>query len=173
VEIWLQDEARVGQQGGHAYIRAPVGARPLMGRDIRHISTCIFGAICPERGVGAALIMPYANTEAMNAHLKQISAEVAPGAHALLVCDGAGWRQRGQRLIVPHNITLPPLPPYSPELNPMENVWAYLRQNKLCALVWDTYEEIRDARQSAWCFLIDDPDRIRSIGTRQWACLSI
>ena len=173
MEIWFQDEARIGQKGGHAYIWAPIGSRPLMVRDNRHVSTYIFGAICPERGVGAAMIMPYANTEAMNAHLKEISTEVAPGAHAVLVCDGAGWHQRGERLVVPHNITLLPLPPYSPELNPMENVWAYLRQNKLCALVWNTYEEILDACQSAWRFLIDDPDRIRSIGIRQWACVNI
>ena len=57
------------------------------------------------------------------------------------------------KLIVPGNITLLSLPPYSPELNPMENVWDYLRQNKLCALVWNTYEEILDACQSAWRFL--------------------
>ena len=125
-----------------------------MVRDNRHVSTYIFGAICPERGVGAAMIMPYANAEAMNAHLKEISAEVAPGAHAVLVCDGAGWHQRGEKLIVPRNITLLSLPAYSPELNPMEKVWDYLRQNKLCALVWNTYEEILDACQSAWRFLI-------------------
>jgi hypothetical protein len=101
-----------------------------MVRDNRHVSTYIFGAICPERGVGAAMIMPYADTEAMNAHLKEISTEVAPGAHAILVCDGAGWHQR--------------------------------------ALVWNTHEEIVDACQSAWRFLINDPDRIRSKGIRKW-----
>jgi len=159
----------VGQKGGHAYIWAPIGARPRMVRDNRHVSTYIFGAICPERAVGAAMIMPYANTEAMNRHLQEIGAEVAPGAHAILVCDGAGWHQRGKKLVVPDNITLLPLPPYSPELNPMENVWAYLRQNKLCARVWPTYDDILDACQSAWRFLINDPDRIRSIATRQWA----
>ena len=144
-----------------------------MVRDNRHVSTYIFGAICPARGVGAAMIMPYATTQAMNKHLVEISAEVAPGAHAVLVCDGAGWHQRGKTLVVPDNITLLSLPPYSPELNPMENVWAYLRQNKLCALVWPTYEDILDACQSAWRFLTDDPDRIRSIGTRQWACVTV
>jgi len=61
------------------------------------------------------------------------------------------------------------LPPYSPELNPIENVWAYLRANKLCALVWDSYEAIVEACRKAWGFLIDDPDRIRSIGIRPWA----
>ena len=90
-----------------------------MVRDNRHVSTYIFGAICPDRAVGAAMIMPYANTWAMNAHLVEISAEVAPGAHAVLVCDGAGWHQRGTKLTVPDNITLLTLPPYSPELIPV------------------------------------------------------
>lgn len=143
-----------------------------MVRDNRHVSTYIFGAICPDRAVGAAMIMPCANTEAMNAHLKEISTEVIPGAHALLLCDGAGWHQRGKKLRVPGNITLLSLPSYSPELNPMENVWAYLRQNKLCAQVWATYDDILDACQNAWRFLINDPDRIRSIGSRQWACVT-
>ena len=132
----------MGQKGGHAYIWAPIGSRPAMVRDNRHVSTYIFGAICPDRGVGAAMIMPYANTEAMYQHLEEISREVVAGAHAVLVCDGAGWHQRGAKSRVPSNITLLPLPPYSPELNPMENVWAYLRQNKLCALVWETYMKI-------------------------------
>jgi transposase len=144
-----------------------------MVRDNRYVSTYIFGAICPERAVGAALIMPQANTEAMNRHLAEISREVAPGAHAILVCDGAGWHQRGKKLRLPHNITLLSLPPYSPELNPMENVWAYLRQNKLCARVWPTYDDILDACQSAWRFLVHDPDRIRSIGSRAWACVNL
>jgi transposase len=74
---------------------------------------------------------------------------------------------------VPNNITLLHLPPYAPELNPMENVWEYLRANKLCNLVWDTYDEIVDACRDAWDFLITDPDRIRSIGTRDWARVSV
>ena len=143
-----------------------------MVRDNRYVSAWIFGAICPDRAVGAAMIMPHADTEAMNAHLAEISAEVAPGAHAVVVCDGAGWHQRGQKLVLPDNITLLTLPPCSPELNPMENVWAYLRQNKLCARVWNTCDEILDACQSAWRFLVDDPARIRSIGTRKWACVT-
>ena len=144
-----------------------------MVRDNRHVSAYIFGAICPDRATGAAMIMPCADTWAMNLHLKEISAEVAPDAHAVLVCDGAGWHQRGKKLSIPDNITLLSLPPYSPELNPMENVWDYLRQNKLSALVWDTYDQILDACQNAWRFLINDPDQIRSIETRQWACVSL
>lgn len=109
----------------------------------------------------------------MNEHLKEISTQIAAGAHAILVCDGAGWHQRGRRLRVPDNITLLSLPAYSPELNPMENVWDYLRQNKLCATVWTTYNDIVDACQDAWNFLAADPDRITSIGRRQWASVSV
>lgn len=173
IEIWFQDEARVGQKGTHAYIWAPIGSRPLMVRDNRHDSAYIFGAICPARAVGAAVLMPAANTEAMNEHLKEISTQVSVGAHAVLVCDGAGWHQRGKQLVVPDNISLLPLPPYSPELNPMEKVWDYLRQNKLCAHVWDTYDDILEACKIAWNWLVDDPDRIRSIGTRLWACVNV
>jgi DDE superfamily endonuclease len=191
IEIWFQDEARVGQQGGHAYIWArlakgsvrrsrmegqgegPIGARPLMVRDNRHDSAYIFGAICPQRGVGAAMITPAANTEMMNLHLAEISTQVAQDAIAVLTCDGAGWHQPGGALVVPDNIVLLRLPPYSPELNPMENVWDYLRQNKLSALVWDSYDEIVAACKTAWDWLITDPARITSIGSREWACVSL
>src|SRR6185295_17044344 len=109
------------------------------------------------------------NTEAMNEHLKEISTQVATDAHAVLVCDGAGWHQPGKRLRIPSNITLLPLPPYSPELNPMENIWDYLRGNKLSRRVGDSYEAIVAACNDAWHFLVDDPERINSIAHRAWA----
>ena len=173
IEIWFQDEARVGQQGTHTYVWAPIGSRPAMVRDNRHDSAYLYGAICPARGVGAAIIMPAANTEGMNEHLQEIGTQVAPGAQCLLVCDGAGWHQTGETLEVPDNITLLKLPPYAPELNPMENVWDYLRGNKLCNRVWDSYEAVVEACRRAWNFLIGDHDRIRSIGAREWACVNV
>jgi transposase len=173
VEIWFQDEARVGQKGGHAYVWAETGSRPLMVRDNRHDSAYIFGAICPARGAGAAIVMPAANSEAMNEHLKELATRVAPGAVAVVVCDGAGWHQRGKRLKVPDNIRLLSLPPYSPELNPVEKVWDHLRQNKLRAQVWDTYDDILDACVNAWNWLIDDTARVTSIGSRPWACVNV
>jgi hypothetical protein len=144
-----------------------------MVRDVRHDSAYLFGAICPDRGVGAAIIMPAVNTEAMNEHLKEISTRVAACAHAIVICDGAGWHQTGGDLNVPDNITLLPLPPYAPELNPMENVWEYLRTNMLCGQLWDSYDAIVAACKAAWDFLITDPKRIQSIGQREWACVGL
>jgi putative transposase len=173
VEIWFQDEARVGQKGSLTYVWAPVGSRPPMVRDNRHDTAYIFGAICPARGVGAAVITPTVNTECMNLHLAEISTQVTPGAVAAIICDGAGWHQSGGELSLPSNIVLVPLPPYAPELNSMENVWAYLRGNKLSSTVWHTYDEILEACATAWNWLMDDPDRIRSIGSRDWTAVSV
>jgi transposase len=173
VEIWFQDEARVGQKGSLSYVWAPVGSRPAMVRDNRHDSAYILGAICPARGVGAAIITPAANTEYINAHLQELSTQVSPGAIAVLIWDGAGWHQAGGRLELPGNIVLLPLPPYAPDLNPMENVWEYLRGNKLSAGVWDDYDAILEACVDAWNWLIADPERIRSIGTREWMTVNV
>ena len=173
IEIWFQDEARVGQKGSLEYIWAPVGSRPPMVRDNRHDSAYLFGAICHARKVGAAIIMPSVNAEAMSEHLKEISTQIALGAHAVVVCDGAGWHQSGGRLRVPHNITLLPLPPYAPELNPMENIWDYLRGNKLSKRVWNSYQEIVAACKDAWLFLLGDPKRIDTIAHRAWSWVNV
>ena len=116
LELCWQDEARVGQQGSLTYVGAQTGSRPLASRDQRYQGTAIFGAVCPARGVGAALILPHVNIEAMNLHLAEISTQIAPGAHAVVTLDGAGWHQQGGKLRIPNNISLVPLPPYSPEL---------------------------------------------------------
>ena len=87
--------------------------------------------------------MPYANTEAMNLHLQEISRGVAPGAHAALIFDGAGWHTT-DKLELPENITPVCLPPYAPELNPTENIWEYLPKNYLALRVFDDYDAIVD-----------------------------
>jgi transposase len=112
--------------------------------------------------------MPNADTEAMNAHLVEISRTVAEGAHAILVLDGAGWH--GSRaLCISKNITLLILPPYAPELNPIENVWAYLRANRLAISVFETDEEIVSRCSDAWNFFANDIDTVRSITNRDYA----
>jgi hypothetical protein len=172
LEIWWQDEARVGQKGTLTRLWARRGSRPPAPRDTRHGSAYLFGAVCPDRGTGAALVLPKVNAEAMSLHLAEISQCVSPDAHAIVILDGVGWHQTGDRLTVPENITPLPLPPYAPELNPTENIWQFLRQNLLSHRVWETYDEIVDACCYAWNSLIADPQRITSIATRQWAKVS-
>ena len=105
----------------------------------------------------------------MNLHLQEISTQVAPGAHAVLIVDGAGWHKPGGRLNIPENVSLLFLPPYSPELNPVENIWQFLRQNFLSNRVYATYEAIVDACCEAWNKPIALPERIRSITAWDYA----
>ena len=142
--------------------------RPSGPRDQRTASTYIFGAVCPEQGKGAGLILPACNTEAMNLHLIAIAAAVAPGAHAVLLADQAGWHM-STRLVVPPNITIIALPPKCPELNPVENVWQFMRDNWLSNRVFKSYDDLVDHCCEAWNKLTDQPWRIMSIGLRQWA----
>jgi transposase len=167
--LWWQDEARVGQQGTLTRLWAKRGSRPPAPRDCRYDWAYIFGAVCPARGAGAALVLPYANVEAMNLHLTEIGRRVSADAHAVVTMDGAGWHQQGDKVNLPDNISVLLLPPYSPQLNPQENVWQYLRQNYLANRVFDTYDAIVDACCDAWNSLTNEPDRITSIATRDWA----
>jgi transposase len=169
VELWWQDEARVGQQGTLTYVWAERGTRPSVPRDQRYKWTYIFGAVCPERDHGAALVLPQANARAMKLHLQEISLQVRPGAHAVLILDRAGWHRTGGNLLVPDNLSLLHLPPYSPELNPTENIWQYLRQNHLSNQVHATYKAVVDACCEAWNKLVAQPGLIASIATRDWA----
>lgn len=168
IEIWFQDEARVGQKTKLTRRWAKRGTRPAAPKDQRTKSAYIFGAICPARGVGAGLVLPRCNAQAMQWHLKEISSQVAPGAHALLILDRAGWHTTG-KLTVPTNITLLTLPPRAPELNPVENIWQFMRENWLSNRIFKSYNEIVDLCCEAWNKLIDQPWKIMSIGHRNWA----
>ena len=137
-------------------------------QDQRTASAYIFGAICPARGTGAALVLPRCNTEAMSRFLAEMSLAVATGAHAVLIVDQAGWHL-SRHLIVPHNITLLPLPPKCPELNPIENIWQFIRDNWLSNRVFSGYRDVVDHCCHAWNRLIDQPWTIMSIGLRDWA----
>ena len=107
----------------------------------------------------------------MNAHLAEIGRHVSPGAHAILVIDGAGWHS-SRDLVVPTNITLLTLPPHSPELNPVENVWQYLRQNRLANRIFGGDDAIVDVCCDAWNALLAVPERVASITSRDWAEVS-
>ena len=173
IEFWFQDEARVGQKGTLTRIWGKRGTRPRMKRDQRHTSAYIFGAVCPSRDKGVALVLPQVDIPMMNLHLAEIAKAVPEGIHAVVIIDGAGWHLEGGELVVPRNISLLKLPPYSPELNAQENIWQYLRQNFLAGRIFDTYDAIVDACSIAWKALIDESGRITSIASRDWLkCVS-
>jgi len=153
-----------------ARLWARKGTRPRQPADQRYQNAYLFGAICPAKGKGAALMLPYANTEAMQMHLDEISRHVARRAHAVLLMDRAGWHTT-RKLNVPKNITIILLPSRSPELNPVENIWQYMRQNWLSNRIFDDYNAIIDAGCEAWNKLIAQPETITSIGMRKWAHL--
>jgi len=166
IEIWFADEARIGQKNAITSRWAKRGTRPSAPRDQR-ASTYIFGAVCPKEGKGAALILPACNTKAMNLHLVEIARTVAP-SHAVLLLDQAGWHL-STRLVVPPNITIIALPPKSPELNPVENVWQFMRDNWLSNRILKSYDDLVDHCCEAWNKLVDQPWRIMTLGLRQWA----
>ena len=167
-EAPCKDEARIGQKNKITRRWAKRGSRPSAPRDQRTASSYIFGAICPERGVGAGLVLPWCNSATMSLHLAEISQAVSPGAHAVVLLDQAGWHT-SPKLNVPANISLLALPPKSPELNPTENVWQYLRDNWLSNRVFTSARDIVDHCCDAWNRLIDQPWTIMSIGLREWA----
>ena len=161
---------RVGQKNKLTYRWAKKGSRPRAAYDQRTQSTYLFGAVCPERGVGAALVLPVCNSEAMQLHLDAITTKVAAGAHAILILDQAGWHS-AKDLRIPNNISPLPLPPRSPELNGQENIWQFIRQNLLSNRIFESFDDIVDHCCHAWNKLIDQPWKIMSLARRDWTII--
>lgn len=159
---------RVGQKNPITRRWARRGTRPSAPKDQRTASAYLFGAICPKLGKGADIVMPRCETRAMTLHLKAIARTVAPGAHAVVLLDQAGWHTT-KALQVPDDVTLLPLPPRCPELNPTENIWQFIRDNRLSNRIFTSYEDILDHACDAWNLLVDEQWRIMSIGIREWA----
>ena len=158
----------MGQKTKRTRRWAKRGTRPVAQVDQRTKSAWIFGAICPAKGKGAGLVMPVCNVFSMEAHLQEISQAVDQGAHALVIMDQAGWHT-AKTLRVPDNLSLIALPPRCPELNPVENVWQFMRNNWLSNRIFSSYQNIVTHCCEAWNKLIDQPWKIISLGYRQWA----
>lgn len=168
VDIWFQDEARVGQRGTVTRAWARKGTRPRLTKQQQFEYAYLFGAVCPQKDLAVGLVLPVVNTRAMLEHLREISAHVPKGRHAVLVLDQAAWHTTA-KVQVFNNLSLLPLPPASPELNPVEQVWQQLRDNWLANRCFDGYETIVNACCDAWNWFVDIPGRIRKLCTREWA----
>ena len=163
----FQDEARIGQKGRTCHVWWKRGQRPPGLCDKRFTFAYIFAAVEPGTDNAFALIMPHANTEVMQEFLDRFAATIADDEHVVMVLDQAGWH--GSRALrVPSQMTLVALPPYSPELNPVERVWLYLKQRFLSHRLLPDYDAIVDAACQAWDRLIAETGRIRSLCSYSW-----
>src|SRR4030095_9262716 len=173
IELWFMDEARVGQKGGVTHVWYQKGVRPRGVRQQGFASAYLFGAVCPERGEGVALVLPEVSTAAMDVFLAELPRAVPVVTHAALVLDRAGWHV-SEDLTVPANLTLIHPPPYSPELNPVERIWEYLRDRWLSHRVLASgYEAVVDAACAAWNALLDEPERLRALTHFPWLPSSV
>ncbi len=168
IEIWVQDDARIGQKGMTTRVWAHGKQRPRILRDHRYGYVHLFGATCAQRGVGIAPVTDRANTASMNEHLAAIAAAVAPGAHGVTVLDGAGWH-RSNDLLDPSKLTRVHLPPYNPELNPMEQIILFLKSNRFANRVFKNVAALKKACWTAWHWLTDQPDGITKTTRRSCA----
>ena len=169
VEIWYEDETRVGQQGSISRTWFIKGKRPRLVRQQQFLNAYIFSAACPEKDKAVGFISPVCNKEAMQIHLNMIAQSVE--GHAVILLDGAGWHSANS-LIIPSNITLLKLPPYSPELNAKENFWQSLKSKYLSNLVFSSVEHIMDTCEKAWLDFVSIKGNIQKICSRKWARLS-
>ena len=167
MDIWFQDEARFGQQNQTTRVWAERGTRPRVVKQQQFEYGYLFGAVCPSNGKTEALITPFVNKEAMTLHMEQISKATALGRHAVVIIDGAGWHTFDT--VQPfNNVTLIKLPPYSPELNPIEQIWSWIRQHCLSNRTFNGYDDIVEQVSKAWNTFISTPSRVKQMCSRDW-----
>jgi transposase len=170
IEIWFQDEARVGQQGTITRMWAEKGTRPRALKQLQYDYAYIFGAVCPERDQAIALVVPDVGIDAMLAHLRDVSMNIPAGKIAVMILDRASWHTTKKINVFP-NIRLLSLPPASPELNPVEQLWQQLRDNSLANRCYKDYNNIETASCDAWTSYVNRKGAITSLCSRDWAKL--
>mgnify|MGYP001164086367 FL=1 len=168
VDLWFQDETRIGQQGSTRRMWAKKGTRPRALKQQQFIYTSIYGAVCPSTEQSVGLVLAYANTTCMSLHIDEIARSVPEGRHALVIMDGAGWHQEFHGR---SNVSLLKIPLYSPELNPCEQVWQYIKDKWLKNRCYKDYDDILSVAVEAWQNFTAENGRIRSLCSRDWASI--
>ena len=146
---------------------ADTGSCPRAIRQTNYKWTYLFGSVCPLTGHCHGWRMPYANTWIMNMYLRDFSKHLLPNVHALMVMDGAGWHCSND-LEIPENVSIFLLPPYSPELNPAELIWRYMRQRKLSNRLYPTIDDLETAVDNAWRWILKQENEISSLCLFPW-----
>lgn len=168
VKVYFQDEARFGQQGTLTRGWARRGRRFTAVRQTRYDWLYVIGATCGRTGHAVGMLAPYINVEIINIFLEQFARKIPPDVHVVLVWDQAGFHT-GKKLMVPENITIFHLPPYSPELNPVENLWHYLRSRYWSNRAYADYDALVDAAEKAWQRSACNPTVIQSVCRASYA----
>jgi DDE superfamily endonuclease len=167
--VFFEDEARFGRINNICRCRVPKGKRAVVKKQIVREHTYAFSAVCPLEGASYSLISPVCNTAAMNELLQGLSTTYA-GEQILLFADSAGWHQ-SQELTTPANIRLELLPPYSPDFNPTEHLWDYIREQKgFNNHLFDSMEELENQLEGVLKNLQQEKEKeyIRSMCSFNW-----
>jgi putative transposase len=163
VRLDFEDEARFGQQGTITRVWAPKGSRPRAVRQTRYTFLFVLVAVCVSTGEASALIMPELNAEVVNLFLEEFARELPVGVHAVLIWDGAGDHVSAD-LRVPSTVSLILLPPYSPELNPVEDLWHFLRAHHWSNRPYRDYKDLEnEAVRSMRKVCLDDKENLKNI----------
>lgn len=162
LRVYFQDESRFGQQGTATNVWARKGSRPTAIRQTEYEYLWVLGAVCPETGHAEGLISPQLNTKIVSEFLRQFSSTIPSGEHAVMLWDGAGFHASKQ-LGVPDNVTVLTLPPYSPEFNPIENLWHYLKSHCWSNQAYDDYDALEQAAVDAWNKVALDSELMKTV----------
>jgi transposase len=162
VEVWFEDEARFGQKGTLTSVWAERGTRPTAPKQTAYGNLHVLTAVGPATGQAEGLISPRLNAAVVPLFLDGLAATIPHGTHIMLVWDGAGYHVAGE-LRAPPNITPVTLPPYSPELNPVERLWLYLRQHHGSNRTYPDVEAVEEAAVTGWRSVGLNEAKVRSI----------
>lgn len=162
LRVYFQDESRFGQQGTMTNVWAKRGSRPTAIRQTEYEYLWVLGAVCPATGHAEGLLSPRLNVQVINIFLEQFSQTIPPHEHAVMIWDGAGFHT-GKQVRVPSNVSLVQLPAYSPELNPIENLWHYLKSHFWSNRAYADYNALETAAMQAWQTAVLDTKLMKTV----------
>jgi hypothetical protein len=161
IYLMFQDEARFGRISDTRRCWCPKPNRPVCQAMVTHEYTYAYAAVSIADGELDSLILPYVNGACMQVFLDEVAAR-HPTERIVMVLDGAGWHESNS-LKLPANLRLLTLPPYAPELNPVEHIWDELREKWFHNRVFESHKALEDHLEAALLSMEKDPKRVRSI----------
>ena len=164
--MMLQDEGRFGRISNPRRCWAPHGIRPVVHSQMVREYTYAYVAASPHDGTMDSLIMPEVSEQAMSIFLREVS-DRHPDEFILMIMDGAGWH-KAKALKIPENMALIFLPPYSPELNPVEHIWDSIRENDFSNTVFNSIEAVEDQLARSLAELEKDPAKVIGLTGFPW-----